>query len=94
MEISEAGCAELSRLVRHMMAARDTDTRLTLFRQFRTHALSYIEQARNHAESQAIRVYIDRLERLSPDGEPWLAIFEALHKTLVDEDATGACEAV
>ncbi|HWU49430.1 MAG TPA: hypothetical protein VN042_06115, partial [Asticcacaulis sp.] len=76
---------QLSELARRLGQARSASDRMRLFGEYREQVLRHIDHVRDHREAMSIRVYIDRLERLSPDGEPWRDIFRALHCTLDDE---------
>jgi hypothetical protein len=89
MDMSQSQRAELSDLTRQMARTGDIAARMALFGQFRNRVVSHLDAVRSHGEALAIQVYIDRLERLSPEGESWQAIFQALQSTLSDT-ASGA----
>lgn len=90
MEIPETSRLMLLDLARRISQTSDMRLRKALFGQFEARVLSHIDRARDRGEASTIRVYIDRLGRLSPTGEHWQAMFEGLQKTLADESA--ACE--
>lgn len=77
--------SQLSELARELSRTRDALQKKRLFGAYREQVLRHIDGVRDRREATSIRVYIDRLERLSPDGEPWRDIFFALQSTLDDE---------
>lgn len=89
MQMPQSCRLQLSELARQLSQARTAPDRMRLFGDYREQVLRHIDHVQNHREATSIRVYIDRLERLSPDGEPWRDIFRALHCTL-DEDSGAA----
>jgi hypothetical protein len=81
MSLTDIDLPALSLLMRRILHAQHVDDRAEAFFLFRAQLLRHIELGED-AALRSVRLYLDRLSRLSCGSEPWLDIFRALQRTL------------
>ncbi|MDI7775339.1 hypothetical protein [Asticcacaulis sp. EMRT-3] len=82
MRPSDIDLPSLSILMRRVMEARQPEDRDAAFRLLRAHLLPHVETRETDEAAKPIRLYLDRLSRLSSRSEPWLDIFRALQRAV------------